>query len=447
MHKYLAKPASLSQSRIFFSALAFSFAAFATKATAQKLTFTQALQASQSQSIEFQRAQLLKELAEADNKILDYENDFKLSLGGGVSDYRPKTADSPSNSVSKDRVASLTLSKTLYDFGRHSAKMSQADLQTAIKNLSAEEVKESLTYRLGRIYGAVVAAQRAASITANQVRVSESRLAEQEKNYRAGLRSESDFIAAQVDLGKARLNQKRAEDDLQLARQNLAALMSGTTTPQAAVGEVDFPLDLANYAAATEKTVSTWNDFRPTAQQTRHERERESLAIDQDLVSLTKRPTIAGSLVAQKSGPWGTEMKDLYTAQLTFNWDIPWNGQGREELNRVAIRSKDLELQEKQEDKARRDRALIGAQSFSSALRQLQSIIEQQQLTEKLLNLVKQRYRTGKATSLEVSAVESDNLTNQLDQSKILSSLISAVLDIAEARGVSDIHSIFLGGM
>ena len=416
------------------------------------LSFPDALSIALAQSVEIQRARISESIAASDSKIADYDNDFKLSTNASVADYRPKDGTSGGAPI-KERVAGLSLSKTLYDFGRKGAKLDQTALQIRIKALSREEVNDAVTVRLARLFSAAALAQYAEDVAKGLVKVSESRVAQQTTNYRNGLRPEGDLITTQIDLGKALINLQKATADLAQSRLALAAFM-GDSPPRALSSTFEFPSPSRSYVDGLSEILARWKQPANSSGHTdksnksksrqRHDLERSSLELDNQLVSLSRRPTLGATIAAQKSGPWGDELKDLYTAQLSFSWDIPWNGQGREERERITLKSQDLDLIERQEEINRDTKISSGVSGFSTTLAQWQLIAAQEQLTSRQLSLVRQRYQSGKASVVEVSTAESDYLNNRMEQARQLTQMISYLLDIADAQGNRDLTSIFV---
>ncbi|MEI8026384.1 MAG: TolC family protein [Pseudomonadota bacterium] len=410
------------------------------------MTFEQALRTAESQSIDLRRALLAAEIAQADARVADYEDSLKATFNASVADYRPKDRQTIAALANKDRVASFTLSRSVLDFGRHTARMQQVTGTKEVKDLSAEELHDSLNYRLSRAYSLVAVTGALKTLAEGQVRVAEGRLKQQAANYRHGLRTESDWIAAQVDLGKAQIMLKKAMDDDLLNRLALARLL-GMSRQEIAEASFPFPADSSTYAAKLADRVRSWNSFLPTTTVRRLQREQLALTAERDLMIASKRPTLGLALVAQKAGPRDGEWNDRYTGQLTLNWDLPWTGQSREEEQRITLRQQDVKLAIEGETQDRSDKALNANQVFSAAESQFRALGEQQQLTKRLLLLVKQRYESGKASALEVAAAESDHINNTLEQIRQLGVMIVAAIDSSEAKGEKDVGQFFSSTM
>lgn len=406
----------------------------------QALTFEHVLQQALTQSLDAQRAVLNLEIARADRDILTYENDPRGNLSASIGGSRPKRTGPQAQSGPRDQVYNATISMPIYDFGRHSARFEAANFTVEAKALAKEEVEEALKFSVARAYATVLAVERLKKVIKEQVEVSRSRLDIVGTNYRKGLRPESDVLAAEVDLGKANLALQRAKDDVRSARATLA-LLAGLSTDM-----VEAPLPEKR---ALDGNSERWADLfshlpaGKSVAERRLEKEREALQADQSLIDASQRPTLAGSLSAQRSGAWGQETQELYTGQMQLSWDVPWNGMHRDELRRLGLRRQDNELQVNFIRKVKSDKEAMAKVAFKAAEEQYVASKQQESLLAKQRELVRRRYETGKATALEVSSSEADLLSARLDLVRLLNAMTIAALDTAEARSVADVSVVF----
>jgi hypothetical protein len=195
--------------------------------------------------------------------------------------------------------------------------------------------------------------------------------------------------------------------------------------------------------AAWRSLVASWTAFGKSAADRRRERETTALGEDEDLVHATKRPLLSAGLTAQRAGVWGTEPANVYSGQVQLSWDVPWSGMSRDELHRIGLRRQDLELQEQQDMKARRDRDAAAQESFRAGEAQWTALAAQVELAARQHELALRRYETGKASAFEVSTAEADLLASQLDLIKLQNALALSLIDIAQARAVTDFGGVF----
>jgi outer membrane protein TolC len=406
---------------------------------AEPLTFAKAMTAATSRSIDAQRAALAEDQAAADLAVLEHENEAKLGVSGIWGARRPKAA---AGSAARDQVYELSLSKTLYDFGRHAARIEQSKSARDVKNLAREEVTEALRYRVARAFAEIAAAERQIAVAADEVDISGAKLKQQQTNYRRGLRPESDVVTAEADVGRAQLGLIRAQDAARTARLSLARLMGVESGPVA--GALPAKATALQEPSVWRGLVGRWADFAKTAAATRREREVQALSADEELISATKRPVLSGSVNAQHAASWDDGFgKPQYTGQVELSWDVPWSGMSRDELRRVAIERQDLGLQDASETRARSDQDALGRAALDASAAQWDALVKQRQLAERQLKLVQRRYESGNATATEVSTAESQLVDVRSSQAQLAASMVDAVIDVAEARGVKDVGEVF----
>ncbi len=424
------------------------------------LTFDEALKTAVNQSLDQKRAILARDLAVIDKDIVDYESNPKLTFQSTWSDRysevdsSKKTGSSggSSNQETRDQNYSLQFNYQLYDFGRHSKKLEGAELQIRIKELSSTEVTELLKWKLARAYNAALSAIRSREIVREQLTISESKLREQKSNYEHGLRPESDVVSAEIDLGRVRLSLEKAEsDEINAKRQLLFFMgwMTDATKPSPAddliaVNTLSLPRSSLNMRSPEQWVfmIKNWKNFEPSESQKRRKVEMAALTTERASVEASKLPTLSLGVGAQESGSW-QPLKPIYSGQLQLSWDIPWNGMLRDERERIARKSRDLDLQEDLEVKARAEKLQLAKDQLETLSRQWRFLKNQESLLKRQQVLVKQRYDAGKATAFELSTIDNDAINVRLDIIKLASSEANAVIDLAEALAISDVKMLF----
>ena len=418
--------------------------AYAVEST-KELSFGEALTAGLTRSLEAQRATLAIQLAADDKRILSHENDPRLTLNANWTTPRPVSGLAVSNAqtgVDREQVYSAQLVATLYDFGRHSTRMEQADFQEQVRKLGHAEVLEALRYRIARAYAGVLAAERIVQISTEQVAVEEGKLKDQRLNYQRGLRPESDVVMAEVTLGRAKLSLSSAHAAARSARLSLGLLISEAEQPLLTAAVPTKSLTL-NSPETWQRILTNWREFKKGAGQLRRETETNALKSDEDLVSTVRRPTLQGTVDATRTGSWTGAHREFYTGRLGLRWDIPWNGMGRDETARIGTRRMDIELQEQINRKTRMDLDTVAREQFQTAHIQLQQLSEQLKLVTREQELVRRRYLAGKASALEVSTAETDLLTQKLASVTLLNAMALRVIDVAEARAETSLEGVF----
>jgi outer membrane protein TolC len=417
--------------------------------SAETLTFEKAVEIALGNAFDVRRADVGLALAEANQAILSHELDPRWVLSGSMSELRPRNTNLLMNNVGNaartGSAVSLQLTGVIYDFGRHAARMAQAERQKEMQALTREDVTLSLRFRVARAYAAWVEAERMLLISEEQIKISESRVSQQEVNYRKGLRPEHEVVAAQLDLGRAKLVRERSLTEVLRARQRLADLINNKNAT-GSTGSLRLPKHLLK-----PQSPHAWDglvkissgDLGLTPSDNRRAKEVEALSHEEELIRRNRRPTLSGSIQAQHIIPWEGKGRDLVSGQIQLSWDIPWNGMDRDEIRRVSLRRQDLNLATEEEAQSRRERELQALLTWQMARAQWQGIQRQVELTKKQRDLIQRRYASGKASALELSSAEADDVSQQLELIRLQSTLAMAFIDIAEARGIQDLGGVF----
>lgn len=330
------------------------------------------------------------------------------------------------------------LRRNLYDFGRDAAKEKVISFEEKRAHLLYEEAKERLFWQVARSYLAVIASKRIEQTTSEQVIISSDKVKTLTYNYRQGLRPEHDKVAAQVELGKVQLTHLKARDEVYIAQKNLNTLIWG----QQKTGQADIPpkaLALLSPAEALAK-VKEWQE-QTSALQMRIQSEQQALEANRDLIKADNYPLLSGLLNYQYTGE-PSHLKGQSDAQIRLSWDVPWRGKSRFELERLAVRNKELELLSLQDQQNRRLQKDLALQKIEDAVDLWNSFNKQLSLYEQQLKLAKQRYESGKASPLELSNAEADLINLRLEMIKLVNNCASAVLEVAESSGVRDLTGV-----
>jgi outer membrane protein len=331
---------------------------------------------------------------------------------------------------SEDQTYGLRLNWLVYDFGRTSATRERMAQARRAAELSATAVNEALHWQLARVFQAAAHADRLAAATQEQVSIAERKFTEQTRNYRQGLRSESDLVASEVDLGRARIAHADAVASARAAAIKLAQIVDGDATRQrmARTGALRTAPDVA-------KLVATWTAPSSSTADAVRAAERAALEADAERVGADLLPTLSVTGQVEDSGSF-QPLARSGSAQLQLAWTVPWNGQNRLEAEQIAIKRSQLDLQEQSDRESRRELELVGSDQLAAASANWEAYERQLKLAEKQRQLTENRYRTGKASALELSSSEAAVISAKLDRVRLSHLAVLAAIDVAEARGV-----------
>jgi outer membrane protein TolC len=409
-----------------------------------------------------------------ESDILEASDDTKFTLRNQAglrvqpSEKGPELEDS-SRVVLLPREAELfqshtiTAARELHDFGRKSAVRSEIEARAKLLPFDRRIAQERVRWRAAALLlDARVAATEAQAVVALSENAS-ARLATFEREYRRGLRSEADKTRAEADQLRAVALLERAREALRTRMVRLAAEIGAEPPLDAAqaVSLIGGPLPtrsveawkvlFASVRATSDAVRKAAQDAAPNAgpsasgaptlggDATALALERlalEKAVIDQRAAALDGRtaPRLTGEIGAQLPGELLPLRSNVF-AQVTFLWEIPWNGLNALEREGLARERSllDLEADEIRRDAATRVRAT--APVTDAHLRRLEVLERQRSTLDRLRELVRRRYASGRATALELSSVEDDLLSNASDVASLQGDIHAALLTDAEARG------------
>ena len=426
----------------FTALIIFLLQSSAALAQSPTLSLIDAVNQALSQSLDAKRAVLKLEQAKISSAVVDASDAPTLGLSGAWGARWQKRTDNSPASFEEQSVIHLygaQLRYNLLDFGRQNAKELSASSQLKLQELAKEEADERIFWSVLRAYHDVAASERILEITKEQQSISENRLAEQNKNYRQGLRPESDVVTAEVDVGKAKIALQNAMNQVLLAKQALAELIS----PENATANLDFSVTRGTISTASP---SSWDALISEIEQRATEAtvsqkiisvSRDALKADEDAIDASTKPVL-GALVSGEysgDGDW-SPMRPAASGQIQLTWDVPWNGMSRLSRQSLALNKQDLEFREKDIQQSMQQSETY-ARTLISQTKTLHASMEgQEKLVTRQFQLVRNRYQVGQASALDLSAAENALVSLKLDQVRLSSNVAGAIIALAEARGV-----------
>ncbi len=406
------------------------------------LTLNGAVSQALAQSLDAKRAALKQEQAKINAAVVDASNDPTLGLSGAWgARWQKRTDNSPASFKEQSTIHSygLQMRYNLIDFGRQNAKELTALSQLKLQDLAKEEADEKIFWSVIRAYQDISKNERILEISREQKTISENRLSEQNKNYRQGLRSESDVITAEVDVGKAKIALQNSLNQVVLAKQTLAQLIN-SENPNS---NLDFSVTKGNVTAASP---TYWDSLikeieQKSPQATTSQKiilaSRDALIADENAIDASTKPVLGTLLAAEYSGDgdW-SPLRPAASGQIQLTWDIPWNGMTRLSRQSLAIDKQDLDLREKNIQQSMQQ-SEIYARTLISQTKILHKAMQgQAKLVSRQFQLVQNRYQVGQASALDLSAAENALVILKLDQVRLSSNIAGAIIALAEARGV-----------
>lgn len=236
----------------------------------------------------------------------------QVALSGGYSRVSP-VAGLSSNSINgaggafNQYSSSLSVSQTIYDFGKTSTQVAIQKLNVDASRADLENVTEQIVFNVKQAYYGVLQTQKNKAVAEEAVKQFRQHLDQAKGFYEVGTKSKFDVTKAEVDLSNAKLNLIRADNALKLAAVNLNNAMG---LPGAPDYTIEDNLTFKKYEISLESALSTAFEKRPDLQAITVRRKAS-----EESVSLAKTgyyPAVTGNAAYN----WGGE---------NFPLDHGWN--------------------------------------------------------------------------------------------------------------------------
>ena len=403
------------------------------------LTFAEFLQKTQQNSLSVQQAEVAASAADARREVADYEDRLKVQLRSALSATRLEEGRSGDPETLRQQSHGLTLSLPLIDFGKSSGKTEGLSLLAESAKLGEKAAGETIHFAVARAWLAAQSAVLGEQITESQLRLAKSRVEEQTRLYRQGMRPESDLIAARVELGRAEIVHQTETENRVVAKIRLATMMGDTASWQSVVVP---PLanDVDRVHGWFQESILKAEAKRTSSLQADLERR----ALDAELGSVRAElwPQINAEVGLREVGT-PSPMNQEASGQIALTWEIPWHGMNREQRRLIELERKGLELKEANENLRFEGQWWEARQALETARRTAEGLKSQVDLVQRQKILVEQRYAAGRATALELSAAETALLQVQQEAARVAGDAYTAVIAATEAKGLAGVEGLF----
>jgi|GEM_PF-626537 len=348
-------------------------------------------------------------------------------------------------SLGAKQLHAISLSATLWDFGRQAALDLKAQAQVELARAQWQENDDLLKLRTARYYVGLASAESIFALSLEQLRNAESKLQTVIAAYKRGERPETDVIKLKVELGKAQLFFNKSKEELAAltAQLYLATNSTAQNLPNQLVMRIQ-PLPERSeqqwatfferwFASSIDSSVSSL--ARIAANKASLQAELKSLDAD-------NTPLIAAGATLQGVGQLQPVKPDVL-AQLNLQYALPLSATRANKRDALLARLKENELAYDEDMKTRRDKRLQTQVVTDGLLRtidlqkrQISSLLEYQKM-------MRNRYFSGRASLLELTSTEDDLLANKLELTRLNASLYSAAIDAAESLGGKNLEALF----
>ncbi len=157
-------------------------------------------------------------------------------ITGSASYNKNSPASSGASSGKYDQYSSgVGLNQMLFDFGRTPTQVQINKLNTQSSEYDLSNTENSVVFDVKQAFYSVLQAQRNRNVVNETVKQFQQHLEQARGFYDVGIKSKIDVTKAEVDLGNARLNQIKAENQVRLSRVTLNRVMGVSDAPDYAL--------------------------------------------------------------------------------------------------------------------------------------------------------------------------------------------------------------------
>jgi outer membrane protein len=203
-----------------------------------------------------------------------------VNATGGFTHYDAvkKTGDpKPTIDTYNSETASVTLSQTLFDFGKTGTgvKVKRFDLESSRQDLN--DVTTTVVNDIRQAYFSVLKARRTREVNRETIGQYREHLAQARVRFEAGIRPKYDVTKAEVDLGDAELQLITAENDLEVAWVTLNNAMGYTG---GAAYDIEDNLAFQQYDLTLEDALKKAYENRPDLKSLLAQKESAEQAVE-----------------------------------------------------------------------------------------------------------------------------------------------------------------------
>ncbi|MBI3680227.1 MAG: TolC family protein [Acidobacteria bacterium] len=323
----------------------------------------------------------------------------------------------------------IAVTQMLYDFGRTSLQAAGSDAQAAARQQDISTQRAQILLRVRQSYFGVLRAQKTLTVTGSTLDSRKLLLRQITALAQSNLRSTLDVQFAEVSVSEAEILVARAENEVQTAMAELAAVLGYEDQRSFALGDEPMPEALPGDANAL---IQEAFQSRPELEASRRQVEAARRAEQSE--GRLNRPTVT-AMGAFGFIPAGDPRLRTRFGGLGVNLNIPvWNGHvndSRREEAYFKMAAAEQEL---------RDLEIRIARDVRVALHEAQNAERNLKLTPKLLEnaartlrLAQTRYSAGLGTIVELNQAELSRTAGEIADA-------NARYDYQVRRSMLDFH-------
>ncbi|MEW6025775.1 MAG: TolC family protein [Planctomycetota bacterium] len=366
-------------------------------------------------------AQSRERLVSAKSQLESKQGSYYPQISASASASRSATDSSNTSSNS----TGLSLSQYVYDFGKTGSLVRAYYYDALAAEYDLTQTGNSIAYSVKEAYYNVLRQISAVRLAEETVRQNEKYLEQARAFFEAGTKIKYDITKAEVNLGNAQLGLINARNALFVNRQTLNNVLGLAENPEYKLEETPFDISVAD--ATTEATETLFQKAKANNPEIKAQESRvESASASVDNAVAALWPSLSLSASYNFSGSdFPLDWTRTVTALLTM--DLFKGGQKMETIRSAAANLKSTRASlSSLEQRLFLDitRARTQMLDASQKLEVNRKILQQ---AEENLDFIEQRYRTGKASAIELTDA-------QVSLTKARENIIQAQFDYLIAR-------------
>ncbi len=358
--------------------------------------------------------------------------------------WLPRTNLTAAESRNEDKSArrfSLSASQMIYDFGRTSALSKQASLTAESSSFRYEKAKSEVTYQVAVLFSKLMLQRELLAILSEQQKFAQKKVYSQKENYRKGLRPEGDLLAAEVEQGRveiALLKAKAEEEDIRAELGRLSGIDGDRLKELSSLKIQD------NAGLKWAGVVQIWAGHANKNFTAAYlDKEYEASLSEEEKIRAESRPNLDLNVTFERAQSESNPFKNRVMGEVRFSWEIPYFGQHRDRIRKIQVKTEGVKKEQNEFLLKLGDDIKTSKEYFASQQAQWAALQQQKKRVDRQLVLIKARYESGKASTLELSNAQSEALNLELELAKTTFQLLNTVLEIARLFEVQDLKGVF----
>ena len=368
----------------------------------------------------------------------------QLTASTGYSESHAPLGGAFGDSTTKSYTTSLSLSQTLYDFGKTGNAYDAAKLGTLSLEQDAERISQEVVLNVKQSYYALLAAKKLVEVARKTIEQTESHLKQAEAFFRTGSKPRYDVTRAEVEVNNANLGLINAKNGVRI---RTIALNNAMGTDPGKATEIVEALPAVPVLPTLEQAQLDALQSRPDMKQMEAEIAAARARLSSEQANYL--PTLSAS-AAYNWANGSTEMGPFLGTMFKGDVQNSWNAgimltlplfQGGLTKGRVAEARANVLALEAQRDRVKQSILLEVNQAsadLESAAARVDVMEKTLQKARENLDIAQGRYKAGVGPYIEVTDAQLSSVNSETDRIQALYDYHLAIARLLKAMGVKN---------